>query len=261
LNQFKTELGGTVLPGLPASAPHHAAQLPPTPFPHVCRSIDVMQVEKSLYESLLGTLLNIDGKTRDHGHARVDLKIMGIRPKLWLDDLVKGTELPTSCITLSKHEKKEFCGFLKNVKVPFGYSVNVLRLILFPDLKVTPGVKSHDYHVLVTQMIAVGIQNILPVNVREAIMNFCFFFNAIGQKVLSEEALESLEKRHYETLCFLEMYFPPAFFDISVHFITHLIKEIKILGPVFLHQMYAYERFNDILKSFIRNRAWCSHVT
>jgi hypothetical protein len=25
-------------------------------------------------------------------------------------------------------------------------------------------------------------------------MNFCFFFNAIGQKVLSEEALKSLEK-------------------------------------------------------------------
>jgi hypothetical protein len=41
------------------------------------------------------------------------------------------------------------------------------------------------------------------------------------------------------------MYFPPAFFDISVHFTTHLIKEIKLLGPVFLHQMYAYERFNS----------------
>jgi hypothetical protein len=189
LNQFKTELGGTVLPGLPASAPHHAAQLLPTPFPHVCRSIDVMQVEKSLYESLLGTLLNIDGKTRDHGHARVDLKIMGIRPKLWLDDLVKGTELPTSCITLSKHEKKEFCGFLKNVKVPSGYSTNITRLISFPDLKVAPGVKSYDYHVLLTQMIAAGIQNILSVNVWEAIMNFYFFFNAIGQKVLSEKAL------------------------------------------------------------------------
>jgi hypothetical protein len=92
------------------------------------------------------------------------------------------------------HEKKEFCGFLKNVKVPFGYSTNVSSLISFPDLKVTPGVKSYDYYVLLTQMIAVGIQNILPVNVREAIMNFCFFFNAIGQKVLSEEALESLKK-------------------------------------------------------------------
>jgi hypothetical protein len=87
-------------------------------------------------------------------------------------------------------------------------------------------------------------------------MKFCFLFNAISQKVLSEEALESLENRHYETLCFLEMYFSPAFFDISVHFTAHLIKEIKLLGPVFLHQMYAYERFNDVLKSFVRNRAY-----
>jgi hypothetical protein len=52
------------------------------------------------------------------------------------------------------------------------------------------------------------------------------------------------------------MYFPPAFFDISVHFTTHLIKEIKLLGPVFHHQMYVYERFNGILKSFVRNRAY-----
>jgi hypothetical protein len=71
---------------------------------------------------------------------------MGIRPELWLDDLIKRTELPTSCITLSKHEKKDFCGLLKNVKV-------------------APVVKSHDYHVLLTWMIAVGIQNILPANV------------------------------------------------------------------------------------------------
>jgi hypothetical protein len=142
---------------------------------------------------------------------------------------------------------------LENVKVPSGYSTNVSRLISFLDLDVAPGMKSHDYHVLLVQMIAVGIENILPVNVLEAIMNFSFFFNAIGQKVLSEEALESLEKRYYETLCFLEMYFPPAFFDISVHFTTHLIKEINLLGPVFLLQMYAYKRFNGILKSFIRN--------
>jgi hypothetical protein len=107
------------------------------------------------------------------------------------------------------------------VKVPSGYSTNISRLISFPDLKVASGVKSHDYHVLLTQMIAIGIWNILLVNVREAIMNFYFFFNAIGQKVLSEEALESLEKRHCETLCFLEMYFPLAF--LTSAFISQLI--------------------------------------
>jgi hypothetical protein len=79
---------------------------------------------------------------------------MGIRPELWLDDSVKGIELPTSCITLSKHEN-EFSS----------YSTNVSRLISFTDLKVPPSVKSHDYHVLLTQMIAIGIQNILPVNI------------------------------------------------------------------------------------------------
>jgi hypothetical protein len=84
---------------------------------------------------------------------------MGIRPELWLNDSVKGTELTTSCITLSKHEKKEFCGFLKNVKLPSDYSMNVSRLISFPNLKVAPGVKSHDYHVLLTHMIVVGIRN------------------------------------------------------------------------------------------------------
>jgi hypothetical protein len=44
------------------------------------------------------------------------------------------------------------------------------------------------------------------------------------------------------------MYFPLAFFDISVLFTIHLIKEIKLLSPMFLHQLYTYERFNDILK-------------
>jgi hypothetical protein len=79
------------------------------------------------------------------------------------------------------------------VKVPSGYLTKVSRLISLPDLKVASGVKSHDYHILLTQMIAVGIQNILPINVREAIMNFCFF-NAIGPKVLSDEAFKSLKK-------------------------------------------------------------------
>jgi hypothetical protein len=116
----------------------------------VRHSIDEMHVEKNVCESLLGTLLNMDGKTRDHGHARANLKKIGIRPELWLDDSVKGTKLPTSCTTLSKHEKKEFCGFLKNVKVSSSYSTNVSRLISFPNLKVAPNVKSHDYHVLLT---------------------------------------------------------------------------------------------------------------
>jgi hypothetical protein len=47
-------------------------------------------------------IANIDEKTRDHLHARADLKKMGIMLELWLNNSVKITELSTSCITLSK---------------------------------------------------------------------------------------------------------------------------------------------------------------
>jgi hypothetical protein len=109
-----------------------------------------MHVKKNVCESFIETLLNTNRKTRNHGHACADLKKMEIRQELWLDDFVKGIELPTSCITLSKNEKNEFCGFLKNMKVPSGYSTNVSRLISLLELKIAPGVKSHDYHVLLT---------------------------------------------------------------------------------------------------------------
>jgi hypothetical protein len=49
-----------------------------------------MHVKKNVFESLIGTLLNMNGKTRDHGHAHADLKKIGIRQELWLDDFIKG---------------------------------------------------------------------------------------------------------------------------------------------------------------------------
>jgi hypothetical protein len=58
--------------------------------------VPMMHVKKNVCESLLGTLLNMDRKTRDHRHARADLKKMGILPELWLDNSIKGTKLHTS---------------------------------------------------------------------------------------------------------------------------------------------------------------------
>jgi hypothetical protein len=79
---------------------------------NVCHLIDAMHVEKNMCESLFGTLLNTDRKTRDHVYAQANIKKMGIRSELWLDDYVKGMELLTLCTTLLKYEE-EFCGFLK----------------------------------------------------------------------------------------------------------------------------------------------------
>jgi hypothetical protein len=35
----------------------------------------------------------------------------------------------------------------------------------------------------------------------------------------------------------------PSFFDLMLHLIAHLAREIWFLGPSYLHQMFPYERF------------------
>ena len=51
----------------------------------------------------------------------------------------------------------------------------------------------------------------------------------------------------------LEMYFPPAFFDVMVHLCVHIVEDIIDLGPSFLHNMMPFERTNGIIKGFICN--------
>jgi hypothetical protein len=39
------------------------------------------------------------------------------------------------------------------------------------------------------------------------------------------------------------------------HILVHLVKEIDILGHVFLHNMFPFERFMAVLKKYVRNHA------
>ena len=51
-----------------------------------------------------------------------------------------------------------------------------------------------------------------------------------------------------------ELVFPPSFFNIMTH-LVHLVKEISILGPVFLHNMFPFERFMGVLKKYVKVRS------
>jgi hypothetical protein len=56
-------------------------------------------------------------------------------------------------------------------------------------------------------------------------------------------------------LCKLEIYFPPAFFNIMVHLLVHLVDDIIHLDLTFPHNMMPFERLNGVIKGFIRNRS------
>jgi hypothetical protein len=42
-------------------------------------NLDVMNIEKNVCESIIGTLLHIDGKCKDSEKARLDMQNLGIR--------------------------------------------------------------------------------------------------------------------------------------------------------------------------------------
>jgi hypothetical protein len=69
--------------------------------------------------------------------------------------------------------------------------------------------------------------------------------------VIDEEKLLDMERRHFETLCLLEATFPPSLFDLMLHLIAHLAREIWYLGPSYLYQKFPYERFYGFLKSLV----------
>jgi hypothetical protein len=102
-------------------------------------------------------------------------------------------------------------------------------------------------------LLLVALRGIKTELVRGAVTSLCLFFNAIEQKVIDEEKLLDLERRHFETLCLLVATFPPSFFDLMLHLTAHLVREIWFLGPSYLHQMFPYERFYRFLKSLVHN--------
>ena len=129
---------------------------------------------------------------------------------------------------------------LNSIKVLSGYSSNIKRLLNMKEEKFAH-VKSHDCHVLMTQLLPVAPRAILPANVRATIIKLCAFLNAISHEAIDPTSLIRLQEDVVQSIVSLEMIFPLSFFNIMTHLLVHLVKEIGILGPVFLNNMFPFE--------------------
>ena len=122
------------------------------------------------------------------------------------------------------------------------------------ELKFNYGpMKAHDCHVIMTQPLPVALRGILPPKVRAPIIKLCSFFNTISKKVIDVSMLEQLQRDIAKTLVRLEMHFPPTYFDISLHLLIHLVDQIRALGPMYLHQMFPFERLMKVFRTYVRN--------
>jgi hypothetical protein len=242
---------------------------------HTPHSLDMMHITKNVTESLLGTLMNMPDRTKDGPKARSDLKLLGIKKELQYpdsddggddDEQTEGTQgrrkrakknqvvLKAACFTLSEEELERFFRCLLGVKVPHGYSGKISRYLDYAKKRFS-GMKSHDCHVMMTQILPVAIRGIMDEHVRETLFGLCNFFDVISRKSIGVKQLGKLQEEIVEILCELEIYFPPAFFDIMVHLLVHVVDDIIHLGPAFLHNMMPFERLNGVIKGFVRNRS------
>ncbi|XP_012837883.1 PREDICTED: uncharacterized protein LOC105958419 [Erythranthe guttata] len=215
-------------------------------------NLDVMHVEKNICDNVLGTLLNIDGKTKDTEKAREDLRDLYIRKELHLQKYGNNIIKPKACYNLSPSEKRGFCDFLKTLKFPDGYASNISRCV--KDTKIL-GLKSHDCHILLQRIIPIGIRGYLVKDVTEALFELGDFFKTLCAKTLMIADIDKMERNIPVILCKLEKIFPPAFFDVMVHLAVHLPSEAKLAGPVHSRWMYPIERFLKSLKGYVRNKA------
>ncbi|CAL8135616.1 unnamed protein product [Prunus armeniaca] len=102
---------------------------------HVRHVLDVMHIEKNVCDSIIGTLLEIPGKNKDEIPAWLDLLNMGVKTDLQPEYGQRRTRLPLGPWNLSRAKKRADSRLL--------------------------GLKSHDCHTLMQQLLPVAIRSVL----------------------------------------------------------------------------------------------------
>lgn len=84
--------------------------------------LDIRRIEKTICESVLGTLSNIDKKTKNTGKGQLDLHDLGITCELHLKLKNGKWYKKLTSYTFNLVERKKFCSLLKSIKFPNRYT-------------------------------------------------------------------------------------------------------------------------------------------
>jgi hypothetical protein len=214
-----------------------------------------MHATKNVFDIIIGTLLDMLRKMKGGLKSHNNLVQFGLRPELHPKLRSNGKHyLPPTSYSLIVEEKKIFCQCQRGVRVTIGFSSNISKLVPVKDLSMF-GYNSHDCHIMMMVFLAIAIRAIKPMPIKVLITRLYYFFNTVSQKVIGCKELDDLKLYMIETMCMLEMCFPPTFFDMQEHLMIHLMDQILTLGLLYLHSMFPYEWFLVVLKAYVWNHA------
>ena len=101
----------------------------------VRHNLDVMHIEKNICDSIVGTLLEMDKKSKDGVKARLDLQDLKIRKDQHPKHGKHKYDIKKGCYTLKKEEKIMLLKFLQSIKMPDGYASHIKRCVVLDQCK------------------------------------------------------------------------------------------------------------------------------
>ena len=155
--------------------------------------LDVMHIEKNVYANLIGTLLDIPGKTKDGIKIWLNLVELNIRSKLAPQIGEKNIFLPLRCYTLSRANKLSFCKILSKLKVPKGYSSNIKSLVSLTYLKLYE-LKVAWTSCAYSKVVTCGNSWYFTQTCKTCNYLICFFFNAICNNTIDSSHLKERQE-------------------------------------------------------------------
>jgi len=160
--------------------------------------------------------------------------------------------MPDAPYVLTREEREEFLATIRELKFPTNYVGALKQKIIERKLG---GLKTHDYHILLQQVLPLCLRNIGNKNVIGAIMRVSRLFRKLCAKVVDSRQKIQMSEEVAETVCALEKEFPPSIFVVMMHLPVYLVEELFLCGPVHTRWMYPFERYMKGLKSFVKNKA------
>ena len=140
-------------------------------------------------------------------------------------------EKPHAFFSLKPEQRDDF---LKSVKYSDGYTENISRSLNARNGRLY-GLKNHDCHVLLQQILSIGLQGFAHKDISLVLFELDSIFQDLCLRTLKRSDLEKLKECIVLILCKLERYFPLAFFDVMVYLVVHLPQE-AILGRLVQYQ-------------------------
>jgi hypothetical protein len=180
-------------------------------------ALDTMHIERNISNNMLKHMFG----EKDTPAVRRDMEAAGKFSHLHLKEVARTNDWlqPRAPYVLTEQEKVELLALISGTKVPSGYSSTLIKHVGENRLA---GLKSHDHHYLLQQILPATVYNTLDNGIRETIIKVGHLFQRICAKVIDPRKTKELECFAAEAICLLELNFPPGFFDTMTHLPLHL---------------------------------------